>query len=101
MDGDIELFYVSGGIFLMNIHNISETKNHNSIVYTKKRDGNVTNVSEMEDTRLQDCVDIDDMLSTFGNVVKVSLNQEEIDSNMETGGERIKSSVETEGDRTG
>ena len=36
-----------------------------------------------------------------GNVVKVSSNQEEINSNMETGGERIESSVETERNRTG
>ena len=36
-----------------------------------------------------------------GNVVKVSSNQEEIDSNMKTGGEIIECSVETEGDRTG
>ena len=32
-------------------------------------------------------------------VIKVSSNQEDIDSNMETGGERIEPSVETEGDR--
>ena len=35
------------------------------------------------------------------NVVKVRSNQEEIESNIETGGERIESRVETEGDRTG
>ena len=35
------------------------------------------------------------------NVVKVRSNQEEIESNMETGGEIIESNVETEGDRTG
>ena len=35
-----------------------------------------------------------------GNVVKFSSNQEEIDSNMETGGEIINSSMETEGDKT-
>ena len=35
-----------------------------------------------------------------GNAVKVRSNQEEIKSNMETGGEIIKSSVETEVDRT-
>ena len=36
-----------------------------------------------------------------GNVVKVRSNQEEIESNIETGGERIESIVEIEGDRTG
>ena len=36
-----------------------------------------------------------------GNVVKVRSKQEEIKSNMETGGERIESNVETEVDRTG
>ena len=35
------------------------------------------------------------------NVVKVRSNQEEIESNMEIGGERIESRVETEGYRTG
>ena len=35
-----------------------------------------------------------------GNVVRVMLNQEEIESNMETGGEIIESSMETEGERT-
>ena len=37
----------------------------------------------------------------IGNVVKIRSNQEEIKSNMETGGERIESRVETEVDRTG
>ena len=36
-----------------------------------------------------------------GNVVKVRSNQEEIDSNMNAGGEGIKSSMDIEGDRTG
>ena len=36
-----------------------------------------------------------------GNVVKFRSNQEEIESNMETGGERIESSVKIEGDRIG
>ena len=36
----------------------------------------------------------------IGNVVKIRSNQEEIKSNMETGGERIKPIMETEGDRT-
>ena len=34
-------------------------------------------------------------------MVRFSSNQEEIDSNMETGGERIESSVETGENRTG
>ena len=37
----------------------------------------------------------------FGNVVKVRSKKEEIDSNMETGGERIEFGVDTEGDRIG
>ena len=37
---------------------------------------------------------------TVVNVVKFRSNQEEIESNMETGGERIKFSVDTEEDRT-
>ena len=36
-----------------------------------------------------------------GNMVKARSNQEEIDSNMKTGGEIIECSVEIEGDRTG
>ena len=36
-----------------------------------------------------------------GNAVNVRSNQEEIESNMETGAERIKSSVKMEGYRTG
>ena len=36
-----------------------------------------------------------------GNSVKVRSNQKETDSNMETGGEIIESSVDTKGDRTG
>ena len=38
---------------------------------------------------------------SVGNVVTVRSNQEEIESNMETGGERIECSMETEGDSTG
>ena len=36
-----------------------------------------------------------------GKLVKYRSNREEIESNMETGGEGIKSSAETEGYRTG
>ena len=36
-----------------------------------------------------------------GNMVKIRPNQEEIDSNIDTGGERIEPSVDTERDRTG
>ena len=36
-----------------------------------------------------------------GNVLKFRSNQEEIESNMDTGGERIESNVEIEGDRIG
>ena len=37
----------------------------------------------------------------IGNVVKIRSNQEEIESNMKTGGEIIEYNVDTEGDRTG
>ena len=47
----------------MNSHALYEAKNNNSIDCTKKRDVNVPNISEMEDTGLQDGVDIDAMLS--------------------------------------
>ena len=36
----------------------------------------------------------------YGNVVKVRSNQYEIKSNMETGGKRIESRMEIEGNRT-
>ena len=62
MDCGVENDDVSGGYYFMNSHTLSEANNHNSIDYTKKRDGNVSNVSEMEDTELQDGVDIDVML---------------------------------------
>ena len=35
------------------------------------------------------------------NVVNIRSKREEIESNMDTGGVKIESSVETEGDRTG
>ena len=38
---------------------------------------------------------------SVGNMVKARSYQEDIESNMETGGEIIESSVEIEGDRTG
>ena len=46
----------------MNGHTLSEAKYHNSIDSTNKRYENVTNISEMEDTGLQDGVDIDAVL---------------------------------------
>ena len=61
MEWGVENGDVSGGHF-MNIHTISEKKNQNRIDSTKKRDGNVPNVSEMEDSGLRDGVYIDIIL---------------------------------------
>ena len=41
---------------------IYEAKNQNSVDSTRKRDGNVPNISEMEDTGFQDVVEIGIML---------------------------------------
>ena len=49
--------------FYMNSDTLSEANNHNFIDTTNKRNKNVTNVSEMKNTGLQDGVDIDVMLS--------------------------------------
>ena len=46
----------------MNIHTLSEAKNHNSVDSTKKIDENNPNRSEKENTGLQDGVDVDGML---------------------------------------
>ena len=40
------------------------------------------------------------LVQSVGNVFRVMLNQEEIESNMETGVEIIKSRMEKEGERT-
>ena len=53
---------VSGGNCFMNRQTLSETKNQNSIYSTKKRDENFSNVYEIENTGLQDDVEIDIML---------------------------------------
>ena len=65
MDWDVENRDVSSGHFFMKNHTVSEAKNHNSKYSTNKRDGNFPNVSEMEDTGLQDGVDIDGILSAW------------------------------------
>ena len=49
----------------MKSYTLYEAKNHNSVYSTKKRSVNFPNVSEMEDSGLQDGVDIDDMLYQF------------------------------------
>ena len=53
---------VSGYHCYMNIHTISEAKNHNTIDSTKKRYEDAPNLSEMVNTRLQDGFDINVML---------------------------------------
>ena len=55
---DVESIDVSGGHFFMKSHTLSEAKNQTSIDSTNKRYGNVPNVYEMEDTGIQDKVDI-------------------------------------------
>ena len=47
----------------MNSHTPTESNNLSSVDSTKKEDGNVPNVSDMEDTGLQYCVGIDAMFS--------------------------------------
>ena len=59
MDEYAEIFYMSGGHYLLKCHTPYEANNTNYLDYTKKRDVNVPNVSEMEGNRLQDGVDID------------------------------------------
>ena len=63
MNGCDESGDVSDRHCFMNIHTLSEAHNCNSVYSTKKRYGKFLNVSKMEDTVLQDGVDIDAMLS--------------------------------------
>ena len=65
MDRGVENVDLSGGHCFMNSHILSESKNQNFIDFTKKLDGNVPNVSEMEDTGLQDGAYIDVMLPAY------------------------------------
>ena len=46
----------------MDSNTLSESNNQNYIDPKNIRDGNIPNISEMEDTGLQDGVDIDSML---------------------------------------
>ena len=62
MNMSVEIFYVNGNYFYMNNYTVSESKNHNSIDYTKKRDENSTNIYLMEINGLPDGICIDDML---------------------------------------
>ena len=48
----------------MNIHNISEAKNHNSVDFTENRNESAPKLSTMLNTELQDGVDVDVLLST-------------------------------------
>ena len=63
MDGDVENGDVSGGHCFMNFCNLYEAKNLSSMDAAKKMNGNVPKLSQMEDTRFQDGVDIDAVLS--------------------------------------
>ena len=60
---DVENDDVIDGRGFMNSHAIYEAKNPNSIDDAKKIGENFLNVYEMEDTRLKDGVDIDDIFS--------------------------------------
>ena len=62
----------------MNSHTLSDGNNQNSINYTKKGDENVPNVSETEDSRLQDGVEIDAILysSTIHQYANMECNNE-------------------------
>ena len=77
MDGD-EKGWCEWRNFFMNSNTISEAKNLSSIDSTNKKYGNITNVSEMEDTGFQDGVDIDDMssASTLNQYVNMEFNNE-------------------------
>ena len=62
MNWDVEDGDVSGGHSYMKIHTLSEANNHNYIYSTKKRYENDPILSEMENIRLQDGVEIGFML---------------------------------------
>ena len=62
----------------MKIQILFKAKDKNSVNYTKKRDGHVTNLYELEDTRLQDGVEIYAMIyaSTLHQYYTMELNNE-------------------------
>ena len=61
MNIGIENGDINGGHCYMNIPTASEAKNHNSI-YSKKKEEISPNISETQNTGLQDDVEIDVML---------------------------------------
>ena len=65
MNWGVENGDVSGESCFMNSHTLYEATKHISVYSTEKRDRNVTNVYEMEDTGLKDGVGISVMLDTF------------------------------------
>ena len=62
MNWDVLNVYVSDVHCYINSHTLYEANNHNSIDYTRKRDENSPNRSEMENSVLQDGIDIGVML---------------------------------------
>ena len=62
MNMNIENVDVNGDYCYMNIYTVSESNNHNSIDYTKKKDEISTNIYFMENNGLPDGVGIDVML---------------------------------------
>ena len=78
MNRGVENCDVSGGHYFMNSHNISEAKKHNNIDSTNKWDENSPEVSEIENTGLQDGVEIDVMLpaSTIHKQTNIECNND-------------------------
>ena len=62
MNMNVENVDVNGDYCYMNIYTVSESNNHNSIDYTKKKDEISTNIYFMENNGLPDGVGIDVML---------------------------------------
>ena len=78
MNGDVKSGDMSDEHCFMDSHNISEAKKHNNIDSTKKWDENSPEVSEIENTGLQDGVEIDVMLpaSTIHKQTNIECNND-------------------------
>ena len=78
MNWGVENGYVSSGNFYMNRHTLSEVDNHNYIYSRNKRDENSPKLSAMEDTGLQNGVDIDVIIpaSTLHQYPNMQYNNE-------------------------
>ena len=78
MNWGVKMFNVSDGNCYKNIHTVYESKNHSSVYSTNKSDENTPNRSEIENTGLQNGVDIDVMLaaSKLRQYVNMEYNNE-------------------------